>query len=94
MPQVWKFPILHASEETSEAFAMPPGAQIVHFAMVDNVPTIWALVNPDNLARVWRSFTVYGTGRDVPQHAKHIGTWFEGRFVFHLFEVTKPGTPR
>lgn len=35
-----------------------------------------------------RTFTIIGTGHDVPETGTYIGTVFDGPFVWHVYEVT------
>lgn len=81
---VWKY------EVSDGMTAMPPGAEIVHAGPdPDGVACVWALVDP----HAWnehRSFHIYGTGHEVPAGALHIGSWVEGPFVWHLFDLNPP----
>jgi hypothetical protein len=47
---------------------------------------MWALVD-DELTRITRTFTFYGTGHIVPDEARYIGTVQTPPFVWHLFET-------
>lgn len=87
MKAIWKFPLAHATPLSSHGVEMPAGARVVRFALVANVPTVWALVD-DQAPREVRSFTAYGTGHEIPDHAWYVGTWDAGPFVWHLFDVT------
>ena len=82
---IWKFP-LPFPEDWPE-MDMPAGAEILHFALQDNVPTIWARVEPGApLQR--RFFRFSGTGHPLDETVgAHIGSCFQGPFVWHLFEV-------
>lgn len=68
---------------------MPIGAEILHLNMQNGDPHLWVLVNPDAKLEE-RHFEIYGTGHpihgDMGIERKYIGTYFEGEFVFHLFE--------
>jgi len=68
---------------------MPIGAEILHLNMQNGDPQLWALVNPDAKLEE-RHFEIFGTGHpihdDMGIERKYIGTYFEGSFVFHLFE--------
>lgn len=89
MQTAWKFQLPYATPHLSQSIPMPMGADIVHFDVVDDVPTIWAVLNPHNIIQEMREFTLYGTGVDIPDHAEHVGTWIDGQCVWHLFEVTR-----
>lgn len=91
MQVIWKFTLAHATTSTSQSIELPIGARIVYFGLQALLPTIWVHLDPAPYARrETRTFTIYGTGADMPDHAVHIGSWFEGNEVWHLVEVTKP----
>lgn len=68
--------------------AMPVGAKILHVAMQQGDPCLWALVNPDHSVET-RQFRIFGTGHpiDEPESLVHIATFQQPPFVWHLFEV-------
>lgn len=95
MRSIWKFP-LDAAE-----VAMPEGAIIVHFAMgaargitapAWGVPTVWALVDSDNPPEQ-RRFQTFGTGNPIPRGARHVGTYNDGPFIAHVFEMVGEPLP-
>lgn len=47
---------------------MPEGAEILNFAVHNNVPCIWALVDPTAHTEI-RQFKVVGTGADIHPRA-------------------------
>ena len=65
---------------------MPTGAQILHCAMQGDTYCLWALVDTDAPTEN-RSFRVLGTGWEVTENMAHIGTCFEGSFVWHIMEL-------
>ena len=83
---IWKFPL---ALEGLISVAMPEGAEILHFAMQGDTPTIWALVEPSRMNES-RHFQLAGTGHPLAESdgspATHIGTCVHGPFVWHLFE--------
>jgi hypothetical protein len=83
---VFKYPFFGGPGDTI-VLAMPDKAEIVRFAMQGRTPTIWAIVDPDE-SPVDRRFKVIGTGREIPGHARYLGTVDDGPFVWHGFEVT------
>jgi len=96
MKQVWKFSVATAPLGTAE-IEMPVGAEVVHVGFQDSQLTIWALVDSDAKRKDHhqqthvtepRRFKVYGTGSGIREKAKHVWTWFDGPFVWHLFEIT------
>ena len=56
----------------------------LHFAMQRGVPTLWMEVDP-HAEKVERTFTIVGTGHDVPDDAGYCGTTLDGSFVWHLY---------
>jgi hypothetical protein len=90
MRQVWKFPLRATWRDIADV-EMPKGAQVVHFA-AEPVPTLWATVDPEQPAET-RSFQVFGTGHDLPHGARHVGTYFSGPLVWHVFELVDSDVP-
>ena len=83
---IWKYPI---DIEDSIQIRMPLGAKVLHVGVQDGVPTIWARVRPGDDDTELRHFTVVGTGHPIPideGRLVHLGTFFHGPFVWHLFE--------
>lgn len=66
---------------------MPMDARVVLAGMQAGVLTLWAIVNPDNDAKL-REFCLRGTGQEIPTNGKHIHSFIHdgGAFVWHLFE--------
>lgn len=81
---IWKFPF-----EVADQFvvSMPKGAQVIHVGLQGAHACMWAIVNPKE-PKVDRKFRVVGTGNpsDNLYAQRHRGTWFDGPFVWHLFE--------
>lgn len=75
------------SEQANQTLVnMPAGAEILHFGLQREVPTIWARVKAD-AERVTRTFQIFGTGQTIPPCAEYIGTFHAGPFVWHVFEM-------
>jgi len=90
--QVWKYPL---QQDASGAYAidMPDGAMVLTLQLQDELPTMWAAVNPDNPKRK-RRFIVAGTGWSLPNEPMdYIGTWQLDAMVWHVFELTGYVTP-
>lgn len=83
MDKIYKYPLYLAAG--IQYVSMPQGARIVHFAMQDDQPCMWARVDP-LAAMLQREFWILGTGHDISDNLKHIGTTLHGAFVWHLFE--------
>jgi hypothetical protein len=90
MMTIYKYPFEIINRFT---LALPRRAQFLHAGFHDGVPCLWALVNPDNPPDV-HHFRIYGTGHaieeDVALDGKHLATFSQGYFVWHLFETRKP----
>lgn len=69
---------------------LPHDAKILCFKIQNEIPHIWALVDPNHPDKDKRIFAIYGTGWDIeyPMNHSYIGTDFsEGSFVWHCFEI-------
>lgn len=83
MRTIWKFTI---TEQTK--ILVPEGSEILDVQIQNGEPQLWLMVDEEK-PTVTRNFEVVGTGHDVPDEAKYIGTFqlLLGELVFHLFEV-------
>lgn len=81
---VYKFPIAFEYDVR----VMMPEEALVTAVNVDanNIPCVWALVDPDKPRIVERKFSVHPTGGRVPDFWEHRGTFFDMPFVWHVFE--------
>lgn len=73
----------------SEPFTirLPRGAQLLTLQMQAGRPFLWCLIDTDNEEQDWR-MVIYGTGRRIaPGPHVYIGTYQNGAYVWHLFEV-------
>lgn len=87
MNAVWKFPFPVVDDFELE---MPIGAQPLHVDTQNEVPCLWAIVDP-NAPRVARKFHLAGTGHPLEEKYtkdKHVGSFQMrgGAPVFHLFK--------
>ena len=66
---------------------MPIGAQILHVDTQEpgQLATVWALCDPDALLEM-RTLKVRGTGHCVEEGLRHLATFQQGPFVWHVFE--------
>ena len=89
MRRVYKYPVPVADEFD---LTLPQGAEILHVAVQNYRPQLWALVDPD-APREERRFEVRGTGGPVDDYLHHLGTFLlaDDTFVGHLFE--RVGSP-
>jgi hypothetical protein len=86
--QIWKYTLNGMVNDIQ----MPLDAEILTVQLQDGQmfnACIWAKVNPENELEK-RQFVVIGTGHsfDDTNH-KYIGTYQEGFFVWHVFEIVK-----
>jgi hypothetical protein len=81
--QIWKYSLL--GEGGTGTFLISKEAKIVTVAMQGGVLCFWAIVDPAR-KKVSRSFSVIGTGYEIPKFSEYVGTAFDGGFVWHLFE--------
>lgn len=91
MKTIYKYPFLVEDEFPIQ---MPKGAEILHVASQGPQPCIWALVDTSEDPE-YRYFRVFGTGHSMDSDAElfYVGTFPQGPFVWHLFELLK-GRPR
>lgn len=84
MRTVYKYSIQVTDEFT---LALPQGAEIVHVAVQNYRPQLWALVDTDRPLEI-RRFAVRGTGHVVDDALRHVGSFLlaDDTFVGHLFE--------
>lgn len=68
---------------------LPEGAKILKADKQGDAYCMWALVDIDAKEQV-RHFRWAGTGHDItePQeNLRHVGTFFDGPYVWHIFEI-------
>lgn len=85
MQTIWKFTFEVEDRISIEA---PKGAQILDVQTQYDCPCLWMLVDP-LAAKEERHFRIYGTGNPIREfdERRYIGTFQQGAFVWHLFEV-------
>jgi hypothetical protein len=67
---------------------LPKGAEILTIKLQNNIPTLWALVNPMTVTEE-RHICIVGTGWQVEDNMKYITTYMDGYFVWHVFELIR-----
>ena len=70
-----------------QALSLPKGAQILSVQVQNELPQLWALVDPA-AEKEKRTIAIYGTGHPVPDNpGDYIGTvqMLNGRLVWHIF---------
>jgi hypothetical protein len=81
------------SKSDCQNISMPIGAEILTCQAQNQIPCIWALVDPKAETEI-RTFEIYGTGHpvlsDMGTSRKYISTFQlqGGLLVFHVFEYT------
>lgn len=84
MMTIYKYPLKRAGVQK---VTMPHGARLLHVAMQNGQPTLWAHVD-DGVVRVDRLIAVIGTGNPAPDpdESEYVGSVFDGPFVWHIFD--------
>ena len=67
---------------------LPKGAEILTVELQNQIPTLWALVNPMTVTEE-RHICIVGTGWQVEDNMKYITTYIDGYFVWHVFELIR-----
>jgi hypothetical protein len=81
---IYKYPI--TPDENGEVLIAAGGTfKLLTVQMRDSVPCLWAEVDPDSPIYVHRFVTV-GTGRRIPDDGVYVGSWQNGRYVWHLYD--------
>ena len=84
---IWKYELSITDDIEVE---MPAYSEVLYFAMQDNTPCIWVIVEPESKPII-KKFKLFGTGYDIydAHKLRYIGTvlLFNGAQVYHLFEV-------
>ena len=86
MKTVWKYP-LKLDMDNLQRVQLPAGAVIQHVNAQNDIPTMWAEVNPDRNVDEVRYFSVVATGASVPDKSVYIGTIHIDWTVWHIYEV-------
>lgn len=86
MSRVFKFPLKVTDQPQS--LTLPVGAQIVLVAPQREQLCIWIDLNTDSSMQELRRFAVHGTGHDIGDGEKHVGSVLMEPFVWHVYEVT------
>lgn len=87
---IWKFQL---EKTNSQMIQMPVNSQILSVQTQNEIPCIWALVDPTEIKEK-RFIEVFGTGHDLHYEIgvsrNYLGTYQlqSGSLVFHVFEYT------
>lgn len=88
--EVWKYQF--PGNTFKHTHYIPNGAKVVHYALQDDVPTVWYEVNPDRV-KTERTFMFIMTGEsftirdEYSPNYQHVGTFIIDWLVVHLYEV-------
>jgi hypothetical protein len=76
-------------QEELQMIQMPAGARVLTVQVQNNVPCLWAIVDPEEKKMVQRGFAIYGTGYPmrIVEVVQYVGTFqlCDGSLVFHVF---------
>jgi hypothetical protein len=76
-------------EDFEQSFSMPRNAQFLCGDIQNALTCIWMLVDPQAPLEN-RRFYIYGTGDPILiENPIYRATYFEGNFVWHIFELGK-----
>ena len=87
MKVIWKYTLGLGLEKEVQSFKMPRWSTILCVQMQDDVPVMWALVDPSTSMEE-RTFILAYTGeqRSDLNIAGYIGTFQSDLLVYHVFE--------
>lgn len=91
--QIWKYSVKLEPLSKFE-IEVPKGATGLHVELMNGDLVFWFMVDTDQTEKETRHFTVEGTGQplvvqykdDYGYYALYMETFFQGPFVWHLFE--------
>lgn len=65
------------------------GAKTLHVGLDGRgVPCIWIEVPTGSHSFCVRAFNVFGTGWEISDNNTYIGTYHQGEYIWHVYEVT------
>ena len=92
--KVWKFPLPGLFDEGWERITVPVRSKVVMAGHQDGIPTVWLevgtkiILSDKKPAMENRVFYLYGTGHDIHDGDRHVGSYQEGALVWHIYEAT------
>jgi len=88
MKTIWKYELFPTTK-----LELPIGSKLLKVNTQKNgageKPMLWFLLDPNMVVTETKTFTIYGTGHNVPDHpGEYVGTFFllNDSLVFHVFE--------
>jgi hypothetical protein len=85
MKKIWKYQL--TSRDC--ILQLPKDAEILTVKLQNEIPTLWALVDPNTSELEERYVCTIGTGWDAEDNMKYITTYVDGHFVWHVLELIK-----
>jgi hypothetical protein len=85
--KIYKYPLHYFRDD--ESIYMPAGAQILSVGVQNDLPMIWALVDPQQPPEL-RKILTFETGQEIfEEPGVFIGTYIlhGGALVYHVFEA-------
>ncbi len=88
MRTIWKFTLL---VEDHPVIEMPSGAEVIAVEPTGTpaVLELWAIVDP-RAKKERRRFEIRGTGHELGEVGRHVGTVRSSALVWHVFEAAAP----
>lgn len=86
---VWKFPVPQSFQPCAVDVVMPARSEIVRVGQQNDVPVVWAIVDPAETQPETRRLIVLPTGANSSEQLSYIGTTelYNGEIAAHVFEV-------
>jgi hypothetical protein len=81
MKTIYKYP-LHVNFCTID---LPKDSKVVCVHEQNLVPTLWIELETSN-EMAFETFFICGTGQQLPEDGKHVGTCFIGPNVWHVYQ--------
>ena len=83
--EIWKFPVTIGLWTEK----IPSSAKFLSVQMQDLSPQMWWLIDPSAPTELFK-FIIVGTGQPLPDDTDewtYLGSFIDGFFVWHLFQV-------
>jgi hypothetical protein len=87
MRRMLKYPIPNLLDGDPVTLTLPWLTEIRAVGIQHGVITLWCDTPKDAQVDRARVFQVIGTGWDIPSPGTHLGTVFDGPFVWHVYET-------
>ncbi len=86
MKTIWKYPFKVDDRFTLE---IPARSEVIHVGLdPEGNRCLWILLDPEDV-KYTATFYIFGTGHNVDsrfQGSRHVGSFIEGPFVWHVFQ--------